>query len=226
MESVISRQSTSRAVTTTWSRALLAGGVVAGPLFTVVGLIQVFTRPGFDIRHHALSVLETGDLGWIQMSSFVITGLLFVGCALGMRTVMRNSRGGTWGPLLVGVFGVGMIGAGLFTADPAFGFPPGTPPDINTISWHGLVHLSIATVGFAALTAAGFVWMRRFAGQGRRGRAWYSAVTAVLFFVSFAGLASGQLVLTPAFVVTALNAFLWVSVVAAKLLTEESRAAV
>jgi hypothetical protein len=50
MESVISRQSTSRSITTTWSRALLAGGVVAGPLFTVVGLIQVFTRPGFDIR--------------------------------------------------------------------------------------------------------------------------------------------------------------------------------
>src|ERR1700716_2670936 len=182
MESVISRQSTSRSMTTTWSRVLLAGGMVAGPLFSVVGLIQVFTRPGFDIRHHALSVLETGDLGWIQVSSFVITGLLFVGCALGMRTVMRNSRGGKWGPLLVGVFGLGMLGAGVFTADPAFGFPPGTPPDVNTISWHGIVHLSIATVGFAALIAAGFVWTRRFAAQGRRGWGADAAVTRGIFF--------------------------------------------
>jgi hypothetical protein len=200
--------------------------VLAGPLFTFVGLIQVFTRPGFDIRHHALSVLETGDLGWIQMSNFVLSGLLFISGAMGMRMVMRNSRGGTWGPLLVGVFGVGMMGAGVFTADPAFGFPPGTPPDTNTISWHGIVHLSIATVAFAALVAAGFVWTRRFAAQGRWGWAAYSAVTALVFFLCFAGLASGQLFLTPAFVVTALNAFVWVSVMAAQLLAEESRTAI
>jgi hypothetical protein len=210
-------------MTTTSSRALLTGGVVAGPLFTFVGLIQVFMRPGFDLRRHALSVLENGDLGWIQMSSFVLTGLLFVGAAVGMRMVMRDSRGGTWGPRLVGVFGVGMLGAGIFTADPAFGFPPGTPPDANTISWHGIVHLSLATVGFAALIGAGFVWTRQFAAEGNWGWAAYSVVTAVIFFASFAGLASGQLFLTPAFVVTALNAFVWVSVMAAKLLTEESR---
>src|SRR3981189_2748346 len=197
MESVISQQSTSPAVTRMWSRPLLAGGVVAGPLFTVVGLIQVFTRPGFDIRRHALSVLENGDLGWIQMSSFVITGLLYLGAAVGMRQVMRDSRGGKWGPLLIGAFGVGMIGAGCFTADPAFGFPPGTPPEANTISWHGIVPLSGATLGFAALIAAGFVWTRGFASQRRWGWAAYSAITALIFFVSFAGLASGQLFLTP-----------------------------
>jgi hypothetical membrane protein len=225
MESVIARQNAATEMTTTRTRALLAGGVVAGPLFSLVGLIQAFTRPGFDIRHHALSVLENGDLGWIQMSSFVITGLLFIGGALGMRMVMRNSRGGTWGPLSVGVFGVGMVGAGLFTADPAFGFPPGTPPDANTISWHGIIHLSIATLGFAALIVAGCVWTRRFAAQGHWAWAAYSGVTTVIFFGSFAGLASGQLFLTPAFVVTALNAFVWVSVMAAKLFTEESRAA-
>src|SRR2546425_8875389 len=100
MESAISRQSTSRDVATARRRALLASGVAAGPLFTFVGLIQVFTRPGFDIRRHALSVLENGDLGWIQISNFVLTGLLFAAGALGMRMVMRNSRGGTWGPLL------------------------------------------------------------------------------------------------------------------------------
>jgi drug/metabolite transporter (DMT)-like permease len=125
--------------------------------------------------------------------------------------------------MLIGAFGVGMIGAGCFTADPAFGFPPGTPPEANTISWHGIVHLSVATLGFAALIAAGFVWTRRFASQRRWGWAAYSAITALIFFVSFAGLASGQLFLTPVFVVTALNAFVWVSVMAAMLLSGEPR---
>src|SRR3977135_2824076 len=99
MESVILRRSASRDSTTTWTRALLTGGVIAGPLFAVVGLIQAFTRPGFDLRRHALSALENGDLGWIQIGSFVLTGLLFIGGAVGMRQVMRGSRGGTWGPL-------------------------------------------------------------------------------------------------------------------------------
>jgi FtsH-binding integral membrane protein len=75
-------------------------------------------------------------------------------------------------------------------------------------------------LGFAALIAAGFVWTRRFASQRRWGWAAYSAVTAVIFFVSFAGLASRQLFLTPAFVFTALNAFIWVSVMAAQLSIE------
>src|SRR5207244_9799464 len=125
------------------------------PLFSIVGLILAFTTPGFDLRRHSLSFLENGDRGWVQISSFVLTGLLFFGGALGMRQVMRDSRGGTWGPRLIGVFGVAMIGAGCFTADPAFGFPPGTPPDANTISSPGIVHFSLATVGLPALILAG-----------------------------------------------------------------------
>jgi hypothetical protein len=41
---------------------LLASGILAGPLFVAVGLIQAFTRVGFDLRRHALSLLSLG--GW------------------------------------------------------------------------------------------------------------------------------------------------------------------
>src|SRR4030088_226579 len=143
MDSVISRRTASEDVPSSRTRALLVCGVVAGPLFAVVGLIQAFTRPGFDIRRHALSLLENGDLGWIQMTSFVVTGLLFFSSAVGMGQVMRDSRGGRWGPRLIGAFAVGMIGAGCFTADPALGFPPGTPPEATMVSWHGIVHIIV-----------------------------------------------------------------------------------
>ena len=54
---------TSKKTTTTLTRALLAAGVVAGPLFYVMVGIQALTRPGFDIRRHPLSLLSLGDLG-------------------------------------------------------------------------------------------------------------------------------------------------------------------
>jgi Protein of unknown function (DUF998) len=58
---------------TSVTRALLAGGG-AGPLFILVGLLQAFTRDGFDLRRHPLSLLSNGDLGWIQIANFIVTG--------------------------------------------------------------------------------------------------------------------------------------------------------
>src|SRR5437016_4639649 len=223
MQHVISQKSTSEIQSTKLSRALLTCGVIAGPLFTVVGLTQAFTRPGFDLTRHALSLLSDGDLGWIQICNFLLTGLLFVACAVGMRQALRGSRGGTWGPWLIGILGAGLIGAAFFRADPGLGFPPGTPADANTLSWHGLGHLIVGSVAFFALIAACFVFARRFAAQRRRGWATYSAVTGVLFFIALVGLSSGHLWMNSAFVFTTLNALVWVSVMAAKLLIEQPR---
>ena len=107
------------------TRALLTGGTVAGPQFVVVSLIQAFTRDGFDLRRHPFSMLSLGDYGRIQITNFVVGGLLFVASAVGMWRVLRPGRGGTWGPLLVGTFGVSLVAGGVFLADPALGFPAG-----------------------------------------------------------------------------------------------------
>jgi uncharacterized protein DUF998 len=218
---MISQESTSDLQTTKLTRTLLICGIVAGPLFTIVGLTQAFTRPGFDLTRHALSLLENGDLGWIQISCFLITGLLYVACAVGMRQVIRGSRGGTWGPVLIAVLGVGLICAAFFRADPGLGFPPGTPANANTLSWHGMGHLIVGSIAFIALIAVCFVFARRFASQRQYGWSVYSAVTGILFFVSLAGLSTGHLWMNSAFVFTTLNALVWVSVMAAKLLVEQ-----
>ena len=161
--------------TTKATRALLACGVVAGPLYVVVGLIQMLVRDGFDIRRHALSLLSNGDLGWIQVANFLVAGLLAIVGAAGMRRVLRGSRGGTWGPLLIGVYGVGLIGAGFFRADPVLGFPPGLPASAyDTVSWQGIMHFISGGIGFLALIAACFVLARRYAALRQRGWAAYS----------------------------------------------------
>ena len=129
----------------TRSKFLLACGVALAPLFYVVVAIQMLTRLGFDIRIHPLSLLSLGDAGWIQVVNFVLTGVLAIACCVGMRRALRNARGGTWGPLLIGLFGLGMIAAGLFPPDPLLAFPPGTVAEIPA-------HMS----GRAALHGVGF----------------------------------------------------------------------
>lgn len=223
MQHSISHEQVSAHQSTKLTRTLLICGVIAGPLFTVVGLVQAYTRPGFDLTRHALSVLENGNLGWIQVSSFLLTGLLYIACAVGMRRTMAGSRGGTWGPWLIGIMGAGLFAAAFLRADPGLGFPPGTPENATTLSWHGMGHLIVGSVAFLALIAACLVFARRFRAGQQRGWATYSAVTGVLFFIALAGLSSGHLWMNSAFVFTALNALVWVSVMAAKFVVEQRR---
>ena len=161
---------------------LLNCGVVAGPLFLAVWLIQALTRDGFDLTKHPLSLLALGDKGWVQILNFVVCGSLFVAFAVGVRRTLRDGRGSTWAPLLLGVTGVGLIVAGLFTTDPGAGFPPGAPAGApEQVSWHGVLH----EVGFAMAQVwivANVVLARRFAHARDRGWVWacYAAPVLVL----------------------------------------------
>lgn len=106
-------------------RLLLVGGMLAGPIFVGSALVQGFTRDGFDFRRHPVSVLSTGELGWIQILTFLVTGLLAIGAA---RALTRVAPDGTvWLPRLFTLYGIGLVGAGVFSADPGDGFPAGTP---------------------------------------------------------------------------------------------------
>ena len=159
------------------TRILLACGIVAGPLFLMVGLVQAVTREGFDLSHHPLSLLSLGELGWIQIANFVVTGVLYVACAVGMWRVLHPGRGGTWGPLLVGGLGVGLILAGVFAADAGAGFPPGAPAGApERLSWHGIGHTVGFVVANVGMVVGCLVFARRFAAHKQWG--WVAACVA------------------------------------------------
>lgn len=167
----------------TTTRLLLACGVLAGPLFVATAGIQTLTRDGFDLGHQPISLLSLGDLGWIQISNFVVAGLLSVAFAVGVRRVLRADRG-RWRPRLLALFGVGLVAGGTFVPDPALGFPPGTPDRIpDAMTWHGTLHAVAPPLSFAALILACALFARRFAAGQERGWAWYSAVTSALALV-------------------------------------------
>lgn len=174
------------------TKALLWGGLVAGPIYIVVALGQALTRPGFDLLRHDVSLLSNGELGWIQVANFWLCGLLVLAAAVGLWQVLKTGTGKLWGPLLVGVYGLGLIGAGIFKADPMAGFPPGTPETMTTISTAGLMHFVCGAIGFLSLIAGCFVFARRFANAGERNWAIYSVATGIIFFIGFAGIASGS----------------------------------
>ena len=164
------------------TKLLLTGSMLAGPIYIIVGAAQILTREGFDITRHPLSFMSLGDLGWIQIANFIITGLLVIAGAIGMGRLARAGKSSRWGALLIGIYGIGILGGGIFVSDPALGFPPGTPDTYpQTMSWHGLLHFIFGQVGFLALIAASFVFARYFAKNGLRGWAMFSTFTGALF---------------------------------------------
>ncbi|MFE6667352.1 DUF998 domain-containing protein [Streptomyces sp. NPDC057697] len=203
------------------TRALLSGGVVAGPLFLGAGVIQGLGREGFDFTRNAISQLGLGDLGWIQVTGFVLTGVLTIAGAIGMHRVLRDAPGGVWAPRLVGVFGTSFLLAGVFTADPGAGFPAGAPEGAaSSPSAHGAVHMLSGMVGYLALCAASFVLARLFAARRRRGWAIACRLVPVGVLAGFAGSSASVL----AFTLGAGLGLLWLTVLSARLLTADPTA--
>ena len=194
------------------TRSLLGYGVVAGPFYLVVGLIQAFTRDGFDLSEHSLSLLANGSWGWVQIANLIVTGLMVIAAAAGfMRAQQPERKVGA----LIAVFGVGLILSGAFVADPMEGFPPGTPdgqPD--SVSLSGILHLAFSGIGFFALAASYFVLAGWFARRQDEGLARASRINGIVVLGGFVlGAATATTPIgVPALWVAVLAAWAWLAV--------------
>ena len=208
------------------TRSLLGWGVVAGPFYVVVGLVLAFTRPGFDLTRHALSLLTLGHVGWLQRGNLVLTGLMVLAAAAGILRAIRNGRGLAVGTL-VGVDGVALVLSAVFRPDPVDGFPPGAratgttaggtlhilfgaigfPPGARATGTTagGTLHILFGAIGFVAVAAAAFTFARwrRDLGAGR-------APALVLGAVVLVGFVAGAALATRPVGI----ALLWVAVLA------------
>jgi hypothetical protein len=196
------------------TRLLLACGIIAGPLYIIVGVAQILTREGFDVTRHPLSMMSLGDLGWIQIANFIVSGVLVVLGAIGLLRSVRGSKRWNVGAVLLLLYGIGVIGGGVFLPDPSLGFPPGTPDTYpTTMTSHALLHFIFGQLGFLALIIASFIFASYFASAGQRGWAAFSAFTGLFFLASIgAGFAAmgAAWTLIALYVAVAL-AWLWLS---------------
>ncbi|HEU5437934.1 MAG TPA: DUF998 domain-containing protein [Ktedonobacterales bacterium] len=174
-------------VTAPSTRWLLAGGVIGPVLFVLVFLVEGATRPGYSAWRNFVSQLSLSDQGWEQVANFLICGVLCLGFAIGLRRILRSGKGSIGGPILLGIFGLSLISAGIFVTGPGLGYPPGAPVHSQE-SAHAVIHALSGLLAFISLAAACFVLARRFAGDPIwRGWAPYSAVSGAIvagFFVA------------------------------------------
>jgi hypothetical protein len=204
------------------TRALLACGVVAGPIYVVVTLIQALTREGFDMKQHRFTLLTAGDLGWIHQLNMVLVGASTLLLAIGVRRALRTGRGALWIPRLLALFGLAYVVGGLLTSDPVAGFPMGTTPDLVETTLEGKIQNASRGVSTLLLLATSGVLAGRLASQGRRGWAvFFGAGIPVVFLVLAAvGRVLGTNPAAPAFLMTP---WVWVTALAFYLYRLEAR---
>jgi uncharacterized membrane protein YozB (DUF420 family) len=193
----------------------------AGPFYVVVSLAQAVTRTGFDLGRDEWSLLAVGHAGWVQMVNLGVTGRMTVVGAVGMRrAVGRDAVSGLWAPRLLAGYGTALIVAGVFTADPADGFPAGTAagPDRHP-SLHGTLHIVSGSIGFVCLIAACFVVARGLSSRGLHRRATASRVVGGVLAVAFVVIASGStsVAVNLAFTVAVIVVSAWLTMLAVHL---------
>ena len=200
------------------TRILLLCGAIAGPLFLLTVLIQDYTRPAFDPRLEGLSLLSLGEWGWVQIANFVLAGVLNLLYAVGLWRRLHPGRAGTWGPLLIGAYGLGLIAVGVFRTAPADGFPPGAIASTGP-SWHGAIHALGGLFVFLVLAAALAVFARLFLARKERWWAFYCIASAVLLLLFFFGGINSAVLMARFLRLGTLVGWMAASVIAIKLLS-------
>lgn len=151
---------------------LLFTGAAAAVLFVAVLLVEGSLRPGYDPTYHTGSELELGERGWIQRANFLLMGAGVFAFSVGVQRTLDS----TIGAVLLGVFGFGLVIAGVFPPDPVRGYPPGAPTDREAdLTWQAQVHNVTGPVSFLALLGACVV----LAGQLQGGWRLYTTLTAI-----------------------------------------------
>lgn len=130
-------------------RWLGLAGLAAPVGFTVSAVTHSLVWAEHSLWRDPVSALAAGPQGWVQDLTFVVAGVLLIAFGLGLHLALRPSRHVDPGPGFVALFGVGLVGAGVFPAVDAAGvFVDDRLPHIVA----GFV--TFASAGIAALALA------------------------------------------------------------------------
>jgi len=171
----------STATTKTQSQAVrltLWAGIVGPVLFALVFTVDGALTPGYSAIRDAVSYLDLGTNGWIQVANFIVLALLLMLFAVGFFWEMRPVLTSNWrlvSTALLMLSAAGYIMAGLFVPDPS-----GAPQR----SVHGVLHaISFEIVFLSLALACLLIGVQLVRTMGWRGFGWYSLLTGLLLII-------------------------------------------
>lgn len=95
--------------------------IIAPLLFTISAITHSLARPEHSLVTDPVSALAAGPGGWVQNVTFILTGGLLLGFAWGIHLELGSAVSFNLAGLLLAVFGLGLVGAGVFPAVDAAG---------------------------------------------------------------------------------------------------------
>jgi hypothetical protein len=167
------------------TRLLLMCGLTGSVLFVVLFLIEGFFRKDYNFIIYPISSLSIGRSGWIQVGSFILSGLLICVFAWGLGIIFRQAKDSIGLAMLFGGVGIGLIGSGIFSTDPLFGYPATAPYSLTQYTIHGHLHNFFSVIVFICLPTACFKFRKRFKNRSEDGWALYSMISGISMIVFF-----------------------------------------
>ncbi|MBK9732332.1 MAG: DUF998 domain-containing protein [Chitinophagaceae bacterium] len=176
------------------TKALLICGQTGCILFIAMFLIQGQLREGYTPLKFPISSLSIGQFGWIQITNFIISGVLIFLSAIGFRQATPSLKNSIWISRLIGAVGFGLVGAGLFSSDPVYGYPTTEPLAVAQFTIHGHLHDFFSIIVFVCLPIAIFKMRNRFKEANNNSWAAYSFLSGIgiLTFFILAGIGFKQ----------------------------------
>jgi uncharacterized membrane protein len=141
----------------TINKQLSASAGMIGPiLFVIVFILEDFFSPDYNWLSTAVSEHSLGSCGWIQITNFIVSGMLLLVFARGVAKEFNEGIASKLGPLLLTILAVCIVASGPFVTDPA--------PVIlfsNQATWHGNVHGLLGAIAFTLMPLSCFVYYYR-----------------------------------------------------------------
>ena len=165
---------------------LILCGAIGALIFTFSWIIQEAFRDSYNPMMIPVSSLAIGPMGWIQTLTFFISGILIVLFGYGLWNKKKTEdKISKWGPILIIICGIGLIGAGCFITDPVNGYPAGTPLVSENPSFDGAMHQLFSALLFFGLPLACFVIGDYFAHKKDLKQVIYCSFTGIAFLILF-----------------------------------------
>lgn len=152
-------------------------GILSPILWLSLIVIAGAMRPEFNQITNYIS--ELGERGssteyMMRIVAFGFTGFLYICFASALRAIFRDGWDSTLAAILLGLDGVGRIGAGVFACDPG----------CEGLSMSQELHRLFATLGFISGILAAIAWGITFQRRGwQPGLNWYSVGSGILALI-------------------------------------------